>query len=338
MPTAHLNRYLVAGSLKQETILPYNRPPILNQLGGSLLYAASGIGLWDTGISLLSRIGVNFPAEWLARLSTLGWDISGIKQLSETLEHRSFTAYEDIETLSTSTPLELFSAAGLPFPKDFIGFLPHSENLDSRTTPTPSTLKASDVPADYLDATAAHLCPLDFLSHSLLPPVLRRGNLTTITIEPGSAYMHPIFFDSMKDLLGGITAFLPSETCALNLFRQRSTDLTEISEQLAGWGCGIIVIQRANRGCLVYDHQSHSRWIIPAYPSPVVDITGASDSFCGGFLAGYRQTYDPLEAALYATISRSFCVESSNPAYNLGVMPQLAQARLESLRGLVRKL
>lgn len=337
MSSQSINRYLVAGHLNQETILPYNRPPVINQLGGSLIYAASGISLWDSGIGLISRIGTNYPREWLNMLSSLGWDIGGIRCIPQELDHRSFFAYDDLETLSKASPIDRFTATGLPFPKELIGFQPPSTNTDSRVNPTPFSLKASDIPDDFLDATAVHLCPLDFLTHTLLPQIFRQGHLSTITLEPSTGYMHPTFLDSIPEVLRGITAFLPDEITVLNLFHGRTTDLVEICEALGKAGCEIIVIQRGSRGCLLYDHRSHSRWIIPAFPSSLVDLTGSNDAFCGGFLAGFRQTYDPLAAALHATISRSFCVESSNPRYLLDVMPRLAQARVESLRNLVRK-
>ena len=64
----------------------------------------------------------------------------------------------------------------------------------------------------------------------------------------------------------------------------------------------------------------------------------AGDAFCGGFLAGYRKSYDPLEAVMYGNISASLVVEGNSPAYALEAHPALATARLESLRQSVRKL
>lgn len=331
-------RYIVAGLLKQETILPFSRPPILNQPGGNAMYASAGISIWDHGIGLVAQVGKNYPVEWLDQIWGWGWDVSGVRTLSEERDHRSFLAYEDPETISKGSPIDLFSSANLSFPKDLIGYTNSAETLDSRTTPSSSTLKASDIPDDYLQASAAHLCPLDYHSHILIPPVLRQGQITTITIEPAPSYMNPAFLDLFPSLLGGITAFLPTEQNALNLFRGQTTDLLEIARKLAGFGCEIVVIQRGSMGCIVYDQLSKSSWLIPAYPSQVVDPTGSTDAFCGGFLAGYRLTYDPLQAALHASIARSFCVESSGPRYLLDIMPGLAQARLESLRALVRKI
>ena len=49
--------------------------------------------------------------------------------------------------------------------------------------------------------------------------------------------------------------------------------------------------------------------MIPAYPVTIVDPTGAGDAFCGGVLAGYRNTYDPLQAAMYGNISSAMIME-----------------------------
>jgi ribokinase len=69
----------------------------------------------------------------------------------------------------------------------------------------------------------------------------------------------------------------------------------------------------------------------------MADPTGAGDSFCGGFLAGYKKTYDPLQAALYGNVSASLKVEGSGAFYPLDVLPGLAEARLHALKDLVRK-
>lgn len=110
-----------------------------------------------------------------------------------------------------------------------------------------------------------------------------------------------------------------------------------MADTLAGYGCEVVVIKRGVHGQYVLDTARHTRWAIPAYPANGVDPTGAGDAFCGGFLAGYRDTYDPLEAALRGNISASIMIEGSTPFYAYDVLPSLAQMRLESLRSLVRK-
>jgi ribokinase len=109
-------------------------------------------------------------------------------------------------------------------------------------------------------------------------------------------------------------------------------------EALANYGCEFVVVKRGERGQLLYDVASRSRWEIPSYPARLVNPTGAGDAFCGGFLAGYRQTFDPLQAALFGNISASLVVEGTDPFYALDALPGLGQARLNALSESVRKL
>jgi sugar/nucleoside kinase (ribokinase family) len=111
-----------------------------------------------------------------------------------------------------------------------------------------------------------------------------------------------------------------------------------MAEALAKYGCEIIVIKYGERGQLIYDAASRNRWEVPPYPARLVNPIGAGDAFCGGFLAGYRRTYDPVQAALYGNISASLVVEGHSAFYALDVLPGLPEARLESLRNSVRKI
>jgi sugar/nucleoside kinase (ribokinase family) len=111
-----------------------------------------------------------------------------------------------------------------------------------------------------------------------------------------------------------------------------------MAEGLAAYGCEIIVFKCGERGQMLYDAASRQRWEVPPYPVRVVNPIGAGDAFCGGFLAGYRRAYDPLEAVLYGNISASLTVEGRLPLYALDVLPSLPAARLEALRQYVRKV
>ena len=97
------------------------------------------------------------------------------------------------------------------------------------------------------------------------------------------------------------------------------------------------MVKRGKNGQYLYDHLAHKRWMLPAYPVKMNNPTGAGDSFCGGFIAGYRQIYDPLESALFGNISASFTVEGNNPFYPLDPLPGLANARKDKLSELVRR-
>ena len=44
--------------------------------------------------------------------------------------------------------------------------------------------------------------------------------------------------------------------------------------------------------------QSGEQWHLPAVPTEVIDVTGAGNSYCGGFLTGLGDGLSPLEASL----------------------------------------
>lgn len=337
MESVPLLRYVLFGRLTRDTILPLQGEPQVDIPGGSLYYAAAGLALWGDNCGLVGRIGEDYPQDWLSLFDRYRLDHRGVRVLPEALDVRAFYAYQDENTCSRDNPVLHFARLGEPFPKSLLGYANPTSHLDSRTQPAKLSLRMSDIPQDYLDATAAHLCPMDFISHNLIPPALRHGQINTITLDPGEDYMNPIFWDDIPALVKGLSAFICSEAKLASLFQGRSTDPWEMAEVIGSYGCEFVVIKRGARGQYLYDSVSRSGWSIPAYPSHIVDPTGAGDAFSGGFLATLRETYDPLEAVLRGGISASLVIEGSGPFYALGTMPGLPQARLEYLRGMVRK-
>ena len=98
----------------------------------------------------------------------------------------------------------------------------------------------------------------------------------------------------------------------------------------------MVVVKRGGQGQAVFDVKGRHKWEVPAYPARPADTTGAGDAFCGGYLAGFKRTYDPLQAALYGNVSASLKLEGSGAFYPLEVLPGLAEARLSALKDLVR--
>jgi hypothetical protein len=337
MANPPLLRYLIAGRLCRNYVITPQGKTLFDVPGGSLFHAAAGMGIWESGIGLVGRVGEDYPQEWLEQVSVQGFDVRGVRILPEAVDLRHFIAYNENNAASTDNPVSHFSRLELPFPKSLLGYTPPSFQLDSRNRLKPLTLRQNDIPSDYFDATAAHLCPLDYLSHTLLPSIFRQGNINTITLDPGENYMDPAFWDDIPVLVNGISAFLCSEDKLAALFQGRSSDPWEMAETLSSYGCEIVVIKRGSRGQYLYDGSSRARWIIPAYPVQMLDPTGAGDAFCGGFLAGFRSSYDPLHAALTGSVSAGMVIEGTNPFHALDALPGLAKARMSSLRETVRK-
>lgn len=338
MPEKSL-RFVIAGQLKRDFALIPNGKALVDIPGGNVIYASAGFGVWEQTeqVGLVARVGEDYPREWLVEFSKRGFDIRGIRVLPEAIDLRSFYVYTDIYTRLTEDPAAHFTRLQQPFPKALLNYTRSRNTYDSRSQLNQTSLRQSDIPADYLDASAAHLCPIDYLTHTLLPAVLRQNGFTTVTLDPSAGTMTPTFWDDIPALVSGLTAFLPNEEEMRTLFHGRSTDLWQMMEAMTNYGCEIVVVKRGERGQYLYDRATKTHWEISAYPAKVVDPTGVGDSFCGGFLAGYRKTYDPLQAVLYGCISASLTIEGSGPFYPLDALPGLAQARLEALKEGVRK-
>ena len=166
----------------------------------------------------------------------------------------------------------------------------------------------------------------------------RQAHFNHITVDIAGEFLTPPFWDDVPGMIEGANALLTTEDKLLNLFQGRSKDIWEISESLASNNCPFIIIKRGMQGQYIYDHIGNKRWSLPAYPSSSTDPTGAGDGYDGGFLAGLRTHYDPLEAAMQGNISASLAVEGIGAFYALDGLPGLAQARLENLRGMIRKI
>jgi sugar/nucleoside kinase (ribokinase family) len=328
-----------AGQLRRQYLLPPEGRPLLDMPGGNLLYAASGARLWlNEPAALLARVGEDYPHDWLRQFQHRGFDSRGIKILPGPLDLRSFMAYTDATTFTRTNPVSHFARLNLPFPKGLLGYQAPSNDQDSRIRTNPDSPKLTDLLPEFFGAKAAHLCPLDFLTHTQLAPAFRHGGVRTVTIDPGPAYMNGNFLNELRSLLQGVTAFLPSEDEARQLFWGRTNDLWEMAETLASFGAEIVVIKRGARGQYVYERANGKKWEVPAYPGRMIDPTGAGDAFCGGFLAGFIRDFDPLQAALHGNISASLSLEGSGPFYPLDAMPGLAEARRQSLADIVRQV
>ncbi len=328
----------MAGHLRRQFLLPPEGRPLIDVPGGTLLYAAAGAMLWDVTVGLLTRVGEDYPQEWLRRFQKMEMNTDGVVILPESIETRSFMAYTAPNALTRTNPVSHFARLGMPFPKILLGYQAPADKQDSRIHQSPDSPRIADIPDTYFDAKGVHLCPMDVNSHNQLAPTFRQGGVTTITIDPGTGYMNGNFLDDLRSLLQGVTAFLPSEEQVRSLFWGRTNDLWEMAETLASFGCEYVVIKRGGRGQLLYDGTASRRWEIPAYPSGMADPTGAGDSFCGGFLAGLVETFDPVQAALHGNIASSLTIEGSGAFFALDSMPGLARARLNSLAELVKEI
>lgn len=329
---------ILGGRLRRDYLLPYEGKERLNILGGNLPYTAAAYALWGGLAGLVARVNPDYPLDWLDPLEKLGFDLTGILKVKEPIDSRRFIAYTDPLTMHSENPLTYFAERQIPFPRELLGYDGGNSRYCSKLDYAPFSIHVNDIPRPYLDATAAHICPIDYLSHKIMPSVLKAGMIQTLTMRASSCYMDPIYWEDIQGLISDLTAFMTTEADALRLFQGRSVDLWEIAQHLASYGPEFILIHLPDGAVWLYDRLRHQRWIVPAYPSRTVDPTGMLDAFDGAFLLNYRKNFDALEAALCGNITASLCLEGFGPYYLLDSLPGLKEARLEALRPRVKTI
>lgn len=330
--------YVIVGGLREDYVISHTGETHLRVIGGNAIYAGVGARLWSDKVGLVSRVGRNYPADWLAELERRGFDGRGVVRLDTDLDIRTFYAYLSLEERVDTDPASHFMRLGRPTPRELIDYGDSTRGQENRAAFTPAGVRASDIPADFHEVKGYHLAPHEFMTHRMLPEALRRAGVRLITCDPSARYMQPSFAGDVRQLVSGFDAFLPSEMEVRSFFRDTFEDYWQAAEALAQMGTLIVAIKLGARGQYVYDRESRARWHVPAYPANVRDVTGAGDAYCGGFLVGLAETGDPVEASLRGAVSASLVVEGQGALYALDAMPRLAAARLDSLRQAVRRL
>lgn len=333
-------KFAIAGKLTREYLLPPTGSPRLDSPGGNLLYAVGGLAVWDASLALIARVNRDYPSEWVADLNQHGFDTSGIYFDTEgsQADLRSFIAYTDVNERSTTNAVSHFARREMTFPKSLLGYHPKDGTVKDLRETDPLSPAARYVPKEFRDIRFVHLCPFDFTSQSQMVNLFKGGSNQTVSLDPVSGYMKPAFWRELRVVLQGITAFLPSEDEMRSLFWGESHDLWEMAQRISEHGPQIIVIKRGPLGQFVYDAAAKRRYEVPAYSARLTDPTGAGDAFCGGFLAGYQRTNDPLMAALHGNVSASLKIEGIGPFATLDAMPGLAEARLHALQEMAREV
>lgn len=330
--------FVIAGKLQRDFILPLKGAPTIDILGGGLAYASTGLAFWGGQAGLLSKISPDFPVQWLDPIKDADFSMDGIKSSHEIMDMRWFVAYADPQTALFDSPITQFANRGLSFPKELLNYRKKFALDEDLNRYDPISIGISDIPGNYLEAHAAHICPINLVSHQVLPNALKRGSVQTVTMSACPGYMDPVYWELIPSLVSDLTAFMVEEADLRRLFQGRSSDLWEMAALISKYGAEFVLIRMKDGGQYLFDGVSLKKWAIPMYNSHVIDPTGAADAFAGGFLFNYRQTYDPVYATLCGNVTASFVMEGSGPFYILGAMPGLKEARLAALKDLVTQM
>ncbi len=302
------NVVLCVGEVTLDDVVVEDRHVHWKQAGGGALYSAIGASLW-TNSAICSTVGRDYPQFLLDKISSLGIDTSAVNQTSECGSLGLWLLYEE-------------SGARHQFEKAVGGTF---QQLDA--------LRPQIGQLSYLPA-GVHLAPQSSAGHleGLREMKFSSAQVTLdILVEryiDTSMYMQP-------DFLNRANAFLPSSTEVLALWGHEN--IVALQKELSRLGFdGILVIKRGANGV---DVATSSEIVnVPAVPVKLLDVTGAGDAFCGGFLAGLISKGDPIAAAAQGVVSASFVVETRGAIAALESMDKgRAEIRLDTVLKSLRR-
>ena len=231
---------------KEEILLP----------GGAAAAVATSAALAGAKVGLVTKVGKDFPREWLEKLSSV-LDVRGIQILPGKPINIYMIYHEDG---SVDAPVEM--------------------GVAQRMGETP-------IPEEYLSTEIFHIAPI--------PPeeqlkVLKRLEGKRISLDFNPTYMEDYMTkrDLLREIVGRVEVTFPNEREARTITGE--SDVRKAAETLHRWGAGLVVITRGERGVLLYNGEEFLEFpALPINEKEVIDPTGAGDAFAGGFLAGYSK-------------------------------------------------
>ena len=271
--------YAVGGITIDDVVLSSCGQAWMAQPGGNVMYSALGARIWWDKVAVLARVGNDYPVGTLKNIENLGIRLR--LQVIDIPSVHLWALYEGDGKRQWVRHLESSTHEAV--------------DLD------PSRIQPED-----LEGTAYHIAPMPTDKQAAMVAKLKSSGCL-VSLDP----YEPQIVDHRQELLAllaDVDIFLPSEIEARLLYGADDPD--KAVREFAEHGPGVVGIKLGSEGSLVYD-KTHDRLArVPIYPAEVRDPTGAGDAYCGGFLAGYLLTNDPIAAGLYGTVSASYIIEA----------------------------
>lgn len=271
-------------------------------LGGSGTHSVYGMRIWTEGVGFVTNFGRDFPADLRRQLEEAGIDLQGAR-LRPSLTPRAWQIFE-----FDGHRTEIFRTSV----DEFYRYRP----------------VAADIPPAYFGAIGFHLfrSPPGMME---LARYLRVRNVRLLLWEPPPSAFRPDRLAEFAQAIPHTDIFSPNleESAAL----LNETDPQRMVDRFLDMGAPVVALRMGGEGSLVAAAGQDRRWLIPPVESRVVDVTGAGNSYCGGFLVGYARSGDARTAGLYGAVSASFTVEQFGLP---SITPEIAVRAQERLSGL----
>ncbi|RLI37001.1 hypothetical protein DRO55_02320 [Candidatus Bathyarchaeota archaeon] len=254
-------------------------------LGGPPTYVSLAAIALGAEVSVISKVGGDFPREYIRWLRSKGVNLSTLMVIKDAKTTRFRIDYTDGE---------------------------RTLKLESRAPP----IGVEDIPND-LKAKAVHVSPI---ANEVSSKVIGKARdlADTLSIDPqglvrsfrgdGTVYLT----EMRKPKILGKADIYKSSMDEVRVITQQ-VDLGRAVRRIHKYGVRIVIVTMGRRGSILSIDGKIRQ--IPTYePREVVDTTGAGDAFIGAFLAEYIRGEEPIWCACVGSASASILIENVGPS------------------------
>jgi sugar/nucleoside kinase (ribokinase family) len=278
----------VVGHFSVDTlVLPTRKTPFV-VVGGATTYTSFAAKRLDASVSVISKVGANFPQAYLWWVEQEGINIKNVVRHPE----ESTTCFE------------------LTYTKDFA-----DRTLKLKSKGPPLTLE--DLPKDF-HAKALHLAPIaNEISYEVAEELKKCADI--VSLDPQGLLRS---FDAQGNVSDNFE--VDNHIFSLiNVYKSSQAEIFALTGEpelkhaikaIHDVGVGTVIVTMGAKGSVL--SVEGAQYNIAACPSEVlVDPTGAGDVFIGGFLTEYLRQKESLWCAAVGSASASLVVEGLGPTY-----------------------
>ncbi|MEM7115535.1 MAG: PfkB family carbohydrate kinase [Chloroflexota bacterium] len=252
----------------------------MNTLGGSGTHALVGMMPWNQQLGYAAAVGADLNQAHRDSLNRFGVNTDGLVVRKDYKTARAWQIFEEDDTR-----IEIFRTS-------------HEEFRQRKVL-------AEDLPSAYLSAKGFHFqWGTSEELYDIFDFLKKQNSDMKLILEVGSGLkLSPGRF---KELCPQLALFSPDRDEGFVFAGTR--DPHELCDIFIRWGVPVVAVRMGASGSLLKTRDG-SAWMLPAVPTNIVDVTGAGNSFIGGFMTGLGDGLSPLEAGLRAAVSASFALE-----------------------------
>ena len=276
---------VTVGHLAVDTITTPTAAVPRQALGGSPTYVSVAAAKLGAKVSVISKVGGDFPDEYLEWLRANDVGVSGLSKVRDAVSTRFALSYDK----SWERKLRLGGRA----PPILVTDVP--QGFRSRAVHVAPI--AGEVSNDVVLRLHRVCKVLSLDPQGFVRSFDRKGNVSLKTWNAGDVLSKVDVFKSTVKEIEAVTG---------------KSVVEDAVREVSGCGVRVVVVTSGLRGSMLFFDEGF--YDIPACePKAVVDPTGAGDVFVGGFLAEYLTCKDAVWCGCVGSAAASFVVEGFGP-------------------------